>query len=115
MNYITVVRAKLKGSPQEAQMAHDATVETLSAMTRPMGAIRHRPHLNPRDPKEFLAIDTWNNLEGLQKFMSDPQVAAAFGQLFEGSPGLWPGELLTWTSIDYLFPRDVTLPEPSPL
>jgi hypothetical protein len=27
----------------------------------------------------FLAIDTWNDLEGLQKFMGDPQLAEAFG------------------------------------
>lgn len=88
MNYKTIVRAKLKGSPKEAQMAHDATVEQLSAMTRPMGAIGHQAHLNPKDPTEFLAIDTWNNLEGLQQFMSNPDVAAAFGQLFEGMPDI---------------------------
>ena len=96
MNYITVVRAKLKDSPQEAQMAHDATVEKLSAMTRPMGAIGHKPYLNPQDPTQFLAIDTWNNLEGLQKFMSDPQVAAAFGQLFEGTP-----DISVWAESDW--------------
>ena len=84
MNYITVVRGKLKGTPEEAKRGHDATVEKLPEMTRPMGAIGHRPHLNPQDPTQFLAIDTWINLEGLQKFMSDPQVAAAFGELFEG-------------------------------
>ena len=96
MNYITVVRARLKGSPKEAQMAHDATVEQLSAMTRPMGAIGHKAHLNPQDPGEFLAIDTWNNLEGLQKFMSDPQVAEAFGQLFEGRP-----DISIWAESDW--------------
>ena len=88
MNYITVVRGKLKGSPKEAQTAHDATVEKLSAMTRPMGAIGHQPYLNPQNPMEFLAVDTWNNLEGLQKFMSDPNVAAEFGKVFEGMPDI---------------------------
>ncbi|MBI5840485.1 MAG: hypothetical protein HZB19_10315 [Chloroflexi bacterium] len=96
MNYITVVRGKLKGSPKEAQKGHDATVEKLSAMTRPMGAIGHKPHLNPKDPTEFLAIDTWNNLEGLQKFMSDPNVAAAFGQLFDGMP-----DISIWAESDW--------------
>jgi hypothetical protein len=96
MNYITVVRGQLKGSPEEARRGHDATVEKLSAMTRPLGAVGHRPHLNPRNPKEFLAIDTWNNLEGLQKFMSDPQVAAAFGQLFEGMP-----DISIWAESDW--------------
>ena len=65
MNYITVVRAKLKGNPADAKKMHDATVEQLSAMTRPMGATGHKPHLNPQDPTQFLAIDSWNNLEGL--------------------------------------------------
>ena len=88
MNYVTIVRATLKGSPKEAQMAHDATVEKLSAMTRPMGAIGHRAHLNPQNQKEFLAIDTWNNMEGLQKFMDDPKTMEAFGQLFEGRPDI---------------------------
>ena len=49
-----------------------ATVEKLSAMTRPMGAIGHKPHLNPQDPTEFLAIDTWNNLEGLAEVHERP-------------------------------------------
>ena len=75
MKYITVVRAKLKGSNPQA--AHDATVEHLSVMTRPMGAIGHQAYLNPRGPTQFLAVDTWNNLEGLQKFTCNPDVAAA--------------------------------------
>ena len=96
MNYISVVRGKLKGNPKQAQKMHDATVEQLSAMTRPLGAIGHRPHLNPQDSSEFLAIDTWNNLEALQKFLSDPQVAAAFGELFEGMP-----DVSIWAESDW--------------
>ena len=96
MNYITVVRATVKGTTREAQMAHDAVVEKLSAMTRPMGAIGHKAHLNPQNPKEFLAIDTWNNLEGLQKFMADPKVMESFGQLFEGRPDITVWEEAGW-------------------
>ena len=55
-------------------------------MTRPLGAVGHQPHLNPQIPGEFLAIDTWNNLEGLQRFMSDPAVAAELGAMFAGQP-----------------------------
>lgn len=98
MEYITVVRGKLKGSAQEAQQAHDATVEKLSAMTKPMGATGHKAHLNPRDPSEFLAIDRWNNLEGLQKFMEDPKVAEAFGALFEGRPDISVWKESDWAS-----------------
>jgi hypothetical protein len=96
MNYITVVRAKLKGSPQEAQKAHDAIVEKLSPMTRPLGATGHKPHLNPQDPTQFLAIDSWDNLEGLQKFMSDPQVATELGQMFDGMP-----DISVWAESDW--------------
>lgn len=97
MKYITVVRAKLKGASQkEAQLAHDATVEKLSAMTRPMGAIGHKAHLNPQNPMEFLAIDTWNNLDGLQKFMRNPSVAEEFGKLFEGLP-----DISVWAESDW--------------
>lgn len=93
MKYITIVRAKLKGAnPEAARQVHDATVEKLSAMTRPMGAIGHQPFLNTQDPTEFLAVDTWNNLEGLQTFMSNPDVAAEFGKLFEGMP-----DVTIWT------------------
>ena len=97
MNYISVVRGKLKADSQkEAQMAHDATVEKLSEMTRPMGALHHKAHLSPQDPMEFLAIDTWSNLEGLQKFMGDPQVAEEFGQLFEDMP-----DISIWAESDW--------------
>ncbi len=96
MNYVTIVRGKLKGNPKDAKKAHDGTVEKLSAMTRPMGAIGHKPHLNAKDPTEFLSIDTWNNLDGLQKFISDPQTAAAFGALFEGMP-----DISVWAESDW--------------
>ena len=96
MNYISVVRGKLKGDPKEAQRMHDATVDQLSAMTRPLGAIGHRPHLNPQDSTQFLAIDTWNNLENLQNFIRDPKVAEAFGALFEGMP-----DISIWAESDW--------------
>jgi hypothetical protein len=97
MNYMTIVRAKLKGVDQKAaQKAHDATVDQLSKMTRPLGAIGHRAYLNPQIPIEFMAMDTWNNLEGLQKFMSDPKTAEAFGALFEGKP-----DISIWAESDW--------------
>jgi quinol monooxygenase YgiN len=87
MNYITVVRGKLKTADlAEAQAVHDGIVARLSEMTRPLGAIGHQPHLNPQNTGEFLAIDTWTNLEGLQKFMSDPAVAAELGGMFASPP-----------------------------
>lgn len=87
MKYITVVRARLKAAnPQEAQAAHDATVAKLRAATGSLGAIGHQPYLNPQDPAQFQAVDTWGSLEGIQQFMNNPAVAEEFGQLFDGRP-----------------------------
>jgi quinol monooxygenase YgiN len=85
VKYITVVRAKLQ-NPSQAQQAHDATVAFLSPQSKPLGAVHHQPFLNPQNPGEFLAIDTWDNLEGLQKFLGSPQVMQEFGKLFDGMP-----------------------------
>lgn len=87
MKYITVVRGKLRDTDmKQAQAGHDVAVEKLSSMSRPMGAVGHRAFLNPQNQREFLAIDTWDNVEGLQKFLKDPNVAEVFGKLFDGMP-----------------------------
>lgn len=96
MNYVSIIRATLKGSPKEAQMAHDAAFEQLSAMTRPLGAIGHKAHINPQNQKEFLAIDTWNNMDGLQKFLNDTRVMESLGQMFDGRPDITVWEEAGW-------------------
>ncbi len=97
MEYISVLRARLTGTdPKAAQKVHDATVGQLSSMTRPMGAVGHRAYLNPEKPMDFLAVDRWNNIEGLKKFLGDPKVAEAFGALFEGQP-----DISVWAESDW--------------
>jgi len=86
MKYIVVVRGKLKSSQEEAKAVHDAILEQLPLIGRPLGAIGHQPYLNVQNSNEFLSIDTWTSLEGLQKFMGDSKVAEAFGNLFDGIP-----------------------------
>lgn len=99
MNYITVVRGQLKATNQlEAQQIHDAILEQLPALGRPLGAVGHKAYLNPQNPQEFLAIDTWTNLEGMQKFMSDPNVGAAFGNLFTAMPEVTVWNESGWAS-----------------
>ena len=99
MKYVVIVRGQLKAaSQQEAQRVHDAILEQLPAIGRPMGAIGHQAYLNPQNWKEFLAIDMWTSLEGLQQFMSDPNVGAAFGDLFEGMPDVTVWGEAGWAS-----------------
>ena len=86
MKYIVVVRGRLKGSKADAQKVHDATVGQISPQSRQMGSTGHTAYLNTQDPKDFLAVDSWDNIEAIQKLYSDPALAAEFGKLFDGQP-----------------------------
>ena len=98
MKYVQVVRGQLKAdSQQEAQQAHDEILAQLPAIARPLGSIGHQAYLDPQNPKAFLAIDTWTSLEGMQKFMEDPKLAEAFGNLFEGMP-----EITVWNESGWI-------------
>lgn len=90
MKYIVTVRGLLKETDEKkGQMAHDATVERLSPIGQSLGSIGHQAYLNPQNRREFLAVDTWESMEGLQKFMSDPaNPGTAIASLFEGQPDI---------------------------
>ena len=97
MKYIVTVRGKLKTANEgEAKAAHDATVDRLSPIGKPMGSLSHQAYLNPQDRREFLAVDTWESMEGIQKFMSDAaNPGAAIAALFEGQP-----DVTVWAAAD---------------
>ena len=87
MKYIVTVRGTLKATDEkQSQAVHDSTVDKVSPMGRSMGNIGHQAFLNPQNRREFIAIDTWDNMEGLQKLFSDPNLGAEFARLFEGQP-----------------------------
>lgn len=67
-------------------MVHDATVQKVSPLGRSMGSTAHQAYLNTQNRREFFAVDSWDNLEGIQKLYSDPNLAAEFAKLFEGQP-----------------------------
>ena len=75
MQYITIVRGRLKDADQTAAMtAHNAIVDKLRPQSEPMGAAGHQAYVEPQDPGSFVAIDRWSNIDGLQKFLGDPNV-----------------------------------------
>ncbi len=87
MAYITTVRARLRDAdPAAAMKAHNAIVDRLRPRGEPLGGVGHTTFANAEDPREFLAIDRWDSVEGLQRFMSDPSVQAEIGSLFDGPP-----------------------------
>lgn len=86
MQYVVTVRGKLKGDRAQAQAVHDATIAQISPQGREMGSTGHQTFLNPENEKDFLAVDFWNNMEGIQKLYSDPNLATEFGKLFDAEP-----------------------------
>jgi len=97
MRYIVTVRAMLKGDEAQAQKVHDETVAKVSPLGKSMGSTGHQAYLNTQNRREFLAIDFWDNLEGIQKLYSDPNLATEFGKLFEGQP-----EVTIWVNSGWM-------------
>jgi quinol monooxygenase YgiN len=97
MRYIVVVRGKLLGTPAEAGKAHDEIVAKVSPMGKSMGNTSHHAYLNVQDGNSFLAIDFWDNMEGIQKLYSDPNLAAEFAKMFDGQP-----EVTIWADSGWL-------------
>lgn len=87
MAYITTVRARLRNpDPKGAMEEHNTIVDRLRPRGTPLGGVGHAVFSNAQDPQEFLAIDRWDTIEGLQQFMGDPSVQQEIGSLFDGPP-----------------------------
>jgi quinol monooxygenase YgiN len=87
MQYITIVRGRLKDADQgAAQSAHDSIVDALRPESEPLGAAGHQAYVDPQDPGTFVAIDRWSSLDGLQQFIGNPNVQERLGSMFDGRP-----------------------------
>jgi quinol monooxygenase YgiN len=94
MPFYTTVRARLKHvDMREAMDAHNGVVSRIVDTTKANGGSSHRVFANPEDPRDFLAMDTWDSLEGMQKSYGDPTIQAEIGGLFESPP-----EVTVWSS-----------------
>ena len=97
MKYIVVVRGKLKGSAVDAGKAHDEIVSKVSPLGKSLGNSSHQAYLNVQNGEEFLAVDFWDNMEGIQKLYNDPNLAAEFAKMFAGEP-----EVTIWSDSGWL-------------
>jgi hypothetical protein len=87
MSYITTVRARLlDADPDRAREAHNGIVARLRPRGEPLGATTHMTFARADDPRDFLGLDGWSTLEGLQQFLGDPTVQQEMGSMFEGMP-----------------------------
>jgi quinol monooxygenase YgiN len=83
---VTVIGTLSKTDIAEAKQIGDAIVNGAKVNAMKMGDTSHSVFLGVANQQQFLAIDTWNNFDNMQKFFADPQFAAAIGQLFSAPP-----------------------------
>jgi quinol monooxygenase YgiN len=95
--YLLSIRGKLKPDTLEAARAiHNSTAGASAnvAAARALGDVSHMVFV-PSDqngPKagEFLILDVWNSMDGLNQFFANPHVQEQAGQIFtERDPVVW--------------------------
>ena len=93
MPFFTTVRGRLnRTDPNAAMELHNAIVADLRQVNEPLGGVGHRVFTNVQDPMEFLALDTWESIEGLQQAFGNPETQARIGSMFDGAP-----QVTIWT------------------
>jgi hypothetical protein len=87
MPFYTTVRGRLSNAdPKTAMEVHNGIVARVTPRNEQLGATGHRVFANVQDPMEFLALDTWENVEGLQQAFGNPDTQAEIGSMFDGAP-----------------------------
>jgi hypothetical protein len=104
VKFYVFVRGHLKSATQATnKAAHDAIVTNNRATVTAAGDEKHLALLGLADPQNFLGMDVWNSLEGLNAFLTNPAVQTAFGGLFDAAPTVTvkvaPSGFLTWGAL----------------
>jgi hypothetical protein len=92
MKYVVTVHGTLKDNPDKIGPIHNEIITKLSPLSKSMGSIGHQTYLNTQNGKEFFSVDTWDNIEGIQKLYSDPALGTEFAKMFEGQP-----DVMVWS------------------
>jgi quinol monooxygenase YgiN len=93
MPFHTTVRGRLRDAdPDAAREAHNGVVARIRPRTTSHGGVGHRVYAAVDDPREFLAFDTWESVEGIQAAFGDEAIQKEIGGLFESPP-----EVRIWT------------------
>jgi hypothetical protein len=102
--YLLAIRGTLSSPTLEAaRLIHNETAGAPAnvAAAQSLGDLSHMVHVpvdRPKSgPSEFLILDLWNSLEGLNKFFANPQVQEQAGRIFSArDPIVWaPAETFT--------------------
>lgn len=92
--YTALVSARfVSADAQTNQEAHDGVASATEELARSRGDVAHKTAIGLQDPQEFLAVDLWKSLDGMQEHFADPDFAGQLVGVFEGPP-----EITTWTA-----------------
>lgn len=95
--YLLSIRGTLAPSSlEEARVLHNSTAgapESVAA-ARSLGDLSHMVHVpfgqNGNSTNEFLILDLWNRIEGLNQFFANPHVQEQAGRIFaDRDPIVW--------------------------
>ena len=91
--WLALVRGTLATTdPADSQAAHDALAAAGEAPAKAAGDFAHIVMLGTAllgtEQGQFMAMDRWTSLAGMQAFYSDPDFQAGFGALFAAPPTL---------------------------
>jgi hypothetical protein len=95
--YLLAIRGTLAPSTLEAaRTIHNETAGAPAsvAAARSLGDLSHMVYVpangNPASASEFLILDVWNSLDGLNQFFANPQVQEQAGRIFSTrDPVVW--------------------------
>lgn len=84
-------------SRADAQARHNAIVTALVDQARLLGSVSHDAYFRMAAPDapemlEFLAVDVWMDVAGMQEHYSNPELLSAFQDMFDAPPSV-----STWT------------------
>ena len=83
--WYVLVRGTLR-DPETAQAVHDEITSGGEAGATALGDAAHLAFTGRTDAREYLGIDIWTAPGPIEAFYTDPRIAAALGELFEGAP-----------------------------
>jgi hypothetical protein len=96
-HYWVVVRGTLKNADDTANQAtHDGIVGGTKSQAQGAGDMGHIVYTGRDDTRAFLAIDVWKDPTPIEGFYGNPQLQAAFGQLFDGAPTIGVYQSTHW-------------------
>jgi quinol monooxygenase YgiN len=96
-SYLLSIRGKLKSATlQEARSVHNATAGLPAnvEVARALGDLSHMVYVplsqQNGEAGEFLILDIWNKMDGLNQFFANPHVQEQAGQIFaDRDPVVW--------------------------